>query len=42
MEIIVSSIAVAVAAGCFLAIIASDVKEKRKKHEHEGNDADQS
>lgn len=33
MEIIVSSIAVIVAAGCFLALVSSDIKDRRKKDE---------
>jgi hypothetical protein len=33
MEIIVSSIAVIVAAGCFIAIVASDVRENRGSEE---------
>ena len=30
MEIIVSSMAVVVAAGCFLAVVASDLKDHQK------------
>ena len=33
MEIIVSSIAVIIAAGCFLALVSSDIKDNRKKDE---------
>jgi cbb3-type cytochrome oxidase subunit 3 len=35
MEIIVSSIAVIVAAGCFLAVVSSDLKDSRKKDEQQ-------
>jgi hypothetical protein len=33
MEIIVSSIAVIVAAGCFMAIVATDVRENRSNED---------
>lgn len=33
MEVVVSAIAVIVAAGCFLAIVASDIKEEKESVE---------
>jgi len=35
MEIIVSTIAVVVAAGCFIAIVASDLSDKRERNGNE-------
>jgi len=36
MEIIVSSLAVVMAAGCFLAVVASDVKDSHENDEEQG------
>lgn len=35
MDIIVSSIAVIIAAGCFLAVVSSDIKETREREEND-------